>query len=177
MQTSKVAIRYAQALLDLAVENNNLENVSRDMDYLAQVNNENRDFQLLLSSPVIRADKKIAVLNEIFGQFESVSSSFIALIAKNGREALLPQIAEAYKALLKEKKGIVSVTIVSAVKLDDSVKKQIIEKIQATTKGTLEITEETDPSLIGGFIVKMGDTQIDASVSSKLDQLKQRLTR
>jgi F-type H+-transporting ATPase subunit delta len=177
MKSSKVAIRYAQALLDLAVENNNLENVNRDMSYLSQVNNENRDFQLLLSSPVIKADKKVAVLNEIFGQFEEVSTAFMALITKNGREALLPEIAEAYHELVKEKKGIVSVTIVSATKLDGAVKKQILDKIQATTKGTLEVTEEIDASLIGGFVVKMGDTQIDASVASKFAQLKQRLTR
>lgn len=177
MKSSKVAIRYAQALLELAVENNNLEAVNRDMNYLTTVNNENRDFQLLLSSPVIKADKKIAVLNEIFGAFETVSTAFMALIAKNGRESILPQIAVAFTELVKEKKGIVSVTIVSAVKLDDSVKQQILAKIQATVKGTLEVTEEIDPSIIGGFVVKMGDTQIDASVASKFAQLKQRLTR
>lgn len=176
MKSSKVAIRYAQALLELAIENNTLESVSRDMTYLSTVNNENRDFQLLLSSPIIKADKKIAVLNEIFGAFETVSTAFIALIAKNGRESILPEIAEAFHELVKEKKGIVSVSIVSATALDADVKKQILDKVQATTPGTLEVTEEIDASLIGGFIVKMGDTQIDASVASKLAQLKQRLT-
>ncbi len=176
MNSSKVAIRYAQALLDLAVENNNLDAVSRDMAYLSAVNNEHRDFQLLLSSPVIKADKKVAVLNEIFGAFEAVSTAFIALITKNGREAILPEIATAFHELVKEKKGIVSVSIVSAAALDAGVKKQILDKIQATTKGTLEVTEEIDEALIGGFIVRMGDTQIDASVASKLAQLKQRLT-
>ncbi|MBI3239194.1 MAG: ATP synthase F1 subunit delta [Flavobacteriia bacterium] len=107
MKSSKVAIRYAQALLELAIENNTLESVSRDMTYLSTVNNENRDFQLLLSSPIIKADKKIAVLNEIFGAFETVSTAFIALIAKNGRESILPEIAEAFHELVKEKKGIV----------------------------------------------------------------------
>lgn len=177
MNSSKVAIRYAQALLELAVENNTLDAVSRDMQYLAQVNADNRDFQLLLSSPVIKADKKIAVLNEIFGSFEKVSTAFVELIAKNGRENILPEIAIAFNALVKEHRGIVPVTLTSAAKLDDAVKKQIVSKISATIKGTIEITEVIDPSLIGGFIVKMGDTQIDASVASKLSQLKQRLTR
>lgn len=177
MNSSKVAIRYAQALLELAVENNTLDAVSRDMQYLAQVNADNRDFQLLLSSPVIKADKKIAVLNEIFGSFEKVSTAFVELIAKNGRENILPEIAVAFNALVKEHRGIVPVTLTSAAKLDDAVKKQIVSKISATIKGTIEITEVIDPSLIGGFIVKMGDTQIDASVASKLSQLKQRLTR
>lgn len=177
MNSSKVAIRYAQALLELAVENNSLDAVSRDMQYLAQVNADNRDFQLLLSSPVIKADKKIAVLNEIFGSFEKVSTTFVELIAKNGRENILPEIADAFNALVKAHKGIVPVTLTSAAKLDDAVKKQIVSKISASIKGTVEITEVIDPSLIGGFIVKMGDTQIDASIASKLSQLKQRLTR
>ena len=177
MNSSKVAIRYAQALLELAVENNTLDAVSRDMQYLAQVNAENRDFQLLLSSPIIKADKKIAVLNEIFGSFEKVSTAFIELIAKNGRESILPEIASAFNELVKAHKGIVPVTLTSAVKLDEGVKKQIVSKIASAVKGTVEITEVIDPSLIGGFIVKMGDTQVDASVASKLSQLKQRLTR
>lgn len=177
MNSSKVAIRYAQALLELAVENNTLDSVSRDMQYLAQVNADNRDFQLLLSSPVIKADKKIAVLNEIFGSFEKISTSFMELIAKNGRESILPEIAIAFNELVKAHKGIVPVTLTSAAKLDEGVKKQIVSKIAAAVKGTIEITEVIDPALIGGFIVKMGDTQIDASVASKLSQLKQRLTR
>lgn len=177
MNSSKVAIRYAQALLELAVENNTLDSVSRDMQYLAQVNADNRDFQLLLSSPIIKADKKIAVLNEIFGSFEKISTSFMELIAKNGRESILPEIAIAFNELVKAHKGIVPVTLTSAVKLNEEVKKQIVSKIADSVKGTIEITEVIDPALIGGFIVKMGDTQIDASVASKLSQLKQRLTR
>jgi len=177
MKSSKVAIRYAQALLELAVEKNVLEDVNRDMRYLSAVNDENRDFQLLLSSPIVKADKKIAVLNEIFGNAQEISLSFMALITKNGREAILPEIAAAFDALVKEKKGIVSATIISAAPLDASVKKQIVDKIQASAKGTIEVTEKIDASLIGGFVVEMGDTRIDASVASKLTQLKQQLTR
>jgi F-type H+-transporting ATPase subunit delta len=177
MKSSKVAIRYAQALLELAVENNTLDSVSRDMSYLVTVNNENRDFQLMLSSPVVKTDKKNAILNEIFGAAEPVSRAFMELITKNGREAILPEIAEAFGELVKQKKGIVSATIISAAPLDASVKQQIVDKIQASVKGTLDITEEIDASLIGGFVVEMGDTRIDASVASKLAQLKQQLTR
>lgn len=177
MKSSKASIRYAQALLELALENSKLDAISRDMSYLAEVDRDHRDFQLLLTSPIVKAEKKIAVFNELFGEFDELSRSFIALITKNGREGLLPQIAAAFDGLVKQTKGIVPITIVSAIKLDAGVKKQIMDKIQSTVKGELEVTEEIDPALIGGFIVKMGDTQIDASVASKLTQLKQRLTR
>src|ERR1044071_3957615 len=97
MKSSKVAIRYAQALLELALENNKLDGISSDMRYLAEVDRENRDFQLLLSSPIVKADKKVAVFNELFGQFDEVSKAFIALITKNGRESILPQIAASFE--------------------------------------------------------------------------------
>lgn len=177
MKSSKVAIRYAQALLELAIEKNALGDVGRDMAYLSAVNDENRDFQLMLSSPVVKADKKIAVLNEIFAEAQEVSRTFMALITKNGREAILPQIAAAFGELVKTHNGIVSATIISATPLDAQVKKQIVDKIQASVSGKLEVTEKTDASLIGGFVVEMGDTRIDASVASKLAQLKQQLTR
>lgn len=177
MKKATVSIRYAQALFDLAVENNNVEAVSSDMGYLVQVNEENRDFQLLLSSPVIKSEKKVAILKEIFVDFQAVSAGFVALIAKNGREAILPQIADAYLELVKKKNNITSITIVTATKLDEGVKKQILDKVKVAVKGELEVTEEIDPSLIGGFVVRMGDIRIDASVASKLGQLKQRLTK
>jgi len=178
MKSSKASIRYAQALLDLAIERNSLDAVTRDMAYLTTVNNENREFQLFLGSPVIKSDKKVTVLNEIFGEFDEISKGFITLIAKNSREAILPAIAESFGELLNQKNGIVPITLTSAVKLDEAVKKQILDKVQATISGkTLNVTEVIDPSLIGGFVVRMGDIQIDASVASKLGQLKQRLTR
>lgn len=177
MKSSKSASRYAQALLDLAIEQGNLDAVSADMKYLTVVCAENRDLELMLLSPIVKADKKIAVLNSVFDQFDKTSRSFMELIVKNGREGILPQIAAAFDDLLKAYKGIVPVTLVSAMKLDEGVKKTILTKVQGMAQGTLEVSEEIDPALIGGFVVKMGDHQIDASVASQLGKLKQRLTK
>ncbi len=177
MKSSKSAIRYAQALLDLSVEQGNLEAVAADMKYLAEVCAENRDLELMLASPIVKADKKLSVLNAVFDQFDKVTKSFIELIVKNGREGILSQIAAAFETQLKAFKGIVPVTLISAKPLDASVKKTILKSIEGSVKGTLEVTEQLDESLIGGFIVRMGDTQIDASVASQLSQLKTRLTR
>ena len=101
---------------------------------------------------------------------------FFELVTNNGREALLPEIAESFDTQLKEQRGIVSVELVSAVKLDEETKKTILAKLDTLKKGTFEISETIDADLIGGFIVKMGDKQIDASVASQLNKLKQRLT-
>lgn len=177
MKSTKVATRYAKALLELAIEQKKVDSVSGDMHFLLQTSNETSDFELMLSSPIIKADKKIAVFKLIFEQFEEVTMSFVELITNNGREAYLPAIAIAFEAQVKEYKGIVPVTLMSAVPLEQSTKDTILSKIQGSVDGTLEITEVIDPSLIGGFVVKMGDTQIDASVLNQFNKLKQRLTR
>jgi len=177
MKSSKSAPRYAQALLDLAVEQGNLETVAADMKYLADVCAENRDLELMLESPIVKADKKLAVLNAVFDQFDKVTKSFVELIVKNRREGILPQIAVSFDAQLKAFRGITPVTLISAKPLDASVKKTIISTIEGSVKGTIEVTEKIDADLIGGFIVRMDDKQIDASVASQLSQLKTRLTR
>ena len=177
MKSTKVAARYAKALLELAIEQKKVDSVSGDMHFLLQTNNESRDFELLIGSPIVKADKKIAIFKMIFEQFEEITMAFVELITKNGREALLPAIAAEFEAQVKAHKGIVPMTLVSAVPLDQSTKDAILGKVQGSVKGTLEITEVIDESLIGGFMVKMGDTQIDASVASQFKNLKQRLTR
>ncbi|XOV66707.1 MAG: ATP synthase F1 subunit delta [Fluviicola sp.] len=177
MKGTKVAARYAKALLELAIERKSVDSVLGDMQFLLQVNNEARDFELLIASPIIKADKKMEIFKLVFEQFEELSMSFVELITKNGRESYLPAIAEAFEAQVKEHKGIVPMTLVSAAPLDAKTKDAIVAKVQSSVKGTLEITEVIDEELIGGFMVKMGDVQIDASVASQFNNLKQRLTR
>lgn len=177
MKGTKVAGRYAKALLELAIEQNKVDSVSGDMAFLAQVSAESRDFEMLIASPIINSDKKIAIFEKVFEQFETVTLAFVRLITKNGRESMLPAIAESFSAQVKAHKGIVPITLVSAAPLDAATRDKILAKVQSGVKGTLEVTEKIDESLIGGFIVRMGDMQIDASVSSQFNNLKQRLTR
>ncbi|MGV3631350.1 MAG: ATP synthase F1 subunit delta [Bacteroidota bacterium] len=177
MKATKSAPRYAKALLELAIEQNKTQEVSQDMHRFSDAFQETREFQLFLDSPVIKADKKNAILNEVFPGFDMLTKSFIELLVKKGRENALGQIAESFDAQLKSHMGIIPVSIISAQPLDDATKKTILSKLEKSLHGKLELEERIDPSLIGGFIVKMGDTQIDASVSNKLKNLKVNLTR
>jgi len=177
MKNSKVATRYARAFLDLAIEQKNLDSVQGDMNVLSATCKESREFALLLSSPLVKADKKISIFNAAFEQFEKITMSFMTLITKNGREDLLPEIAESFEGQVKELRGIIPITLFSASKLDDATKASILSKVKASVDGQLEVEEQIDESLIGGFMVQMGDTRVDASVSSQLNNLKQRLTR
>lgn len=177
MKSTKVASRYAKALLELAVEQGKVDSVSGDMQYLSEVSNQSHDFELLLSSPIVKADTKIAIFERIFEQYEEVSMAFVKLITKNGRESMLPAIAESFDSQVKEFKGIVPMTLVTAKPLDEKTKSLILSKVQSLVSGQMEMEEKIDESIIGGFIVRMGDTQIDASIASQFTNLKQRLTR
>jgi F-type H+-transporting ATPase subunit delta len=177
MKSTKSAGRYAKALLELALDQNKIEVIENNMQQILTVADEAHDFQVFLNSPLIKVDKKIEVIKSIFGNFDALSISFLELVANNGREAFITDIAQAFLTQLKEHRGIVPVTIISAQKLDAKTREQITAKISASIKGTLEITENVDESLIGGFIVRMGDHQIDASVSNQLNRLKQELVK
>jgi len=175
MKSTKSAIRYAKALLELSIENSNLDEVSSDMRRIVESSNETNDFKVFLSSPVIKSDKKIKVLKVLFVGFEKLTSSFIDLITKNKREYLLVEIAEAYLYLLKKHQKTVPVSITSARKLEKETLNQILDKMKSHVEGDFEVTEEVDESLIGGFIVRMDDKQIDASVLTQLNRMKQEL--
>ncbi len=176
MKGTKAAIRYAKSLLELALEKGNLDSVAGDMQFFSETVENNPELGRLLNSPIIEGSKKLDVFKSMFGQFEPVTMSFFELVTNNGRERILPQIAKTFGAEVKAHKGIVPVELVTAVVLDESTRKMILAKVDEHVKGTLEVKETINPDLIGGFIVKMGDKQIDASVVNQLNNLKQRLT-
>ena len=175
MKSTKSAIRYAKALLELSIENSTLEEVSSDMKRIVDSSNETNDFKVFLNSPVIKTDKKIEIMKVLFIGFEKLSMSFIELITKNKREYLLIEIAEAYIYLLKKHQKIVPVSIRSARKLEKGTLDEILNKMKSQVEGDFELSEEVDESLIGGFIVRMDDKQIDASVLTQLNRMKQEL--
>lgn len=173
MKSNKAAVRYAKALLELAVEHNKVELIESDILQLLKVANEAHDFQVFLNSPLINIDKKIAVIKQIFSDFNQTTIDFLNLVTNNGRESVMIDIAKQFISQLKTLRGIVPVTIISAQQLEESTKQSILANISPAINGTPEITEEIDTALIGGFIVRMGDHQIDASVASQLQRLKQ----
>lgn len=175
MEGLKVASRYAQALLELAEENKATDAVLKDMESLLATTNDNRDFHVFLNSPLIKIDKKVSVFDKLFGDFQEITKKFIHLLTKNKREMILPLIAEEFINKLNEIRGIVPLTLTSATKLDDSVKDILLEKLNKHIDGSIELTEKVDESLIGGFVVRMGDTRIDASIAHQLNEMKQRI--
>lgn len=173
MSEYRIASRYAKSLLELAVEKGKLEEVNADMKLLSELTSENRDFTLMLQSPVVRHDKKLAILNNVFkGKVDDMSLSIFTLLTKKHREGYLPQIAEEFHHLYNAEKGIQEATVTTTFALDDKTRAEFEKVVKSITNKEVELTEVVNESLIGGFVLKIGDRQIDDSVSSRLRALK-----
>ncbi len=177
MASTKSAARYAKALLDLTLEKGWVEAVEKDLIRFVQVVKESNDFRIFLNSPVVRDDKKIAIYQQVFEGFNPVTMQFFTLVTKNGREQLLPEIAAQFERQLMKNRGIVSGSIVSATPLTEKTKQEILDRIAPAFEGSLQLSESVDPSLLGGFVIRIEDKQIDASVANKLKELRQELVK
>jgi F-type H+-transporting ATPase subunit delta len=170
MPNPRLASRYAKSLLDLAVEKAQLDKVYEDMLYLQQLTKGSRDFLSLLRSPVISSDKKQAVIDAVAGKnIGPLTAAFTRLLVNKGREGELPEIITAFINQFKDKKGIHTVKLTTAVAVSDAVKNQIVEQVKKTS-GMQNIELETiiDPGIIGGFVLQTGDKLIDASIAYDL---------
>lgn len=173
MIESKVARRYAKSLLGLAQERQIVDRVYADMERVHSTCQASREFVLLLRNPIVQSDKKEAVMKALFAQhLDPVSNAFIGIIIRKGREGYLEDIAAEFVNLYKAMKGIVTAHLSTAVALDDSTRQTILKLVRSAKGEKAEMIEEVDPSLIGGFVLTIGDQQFDTSVSRKLRQLK-----
>jgi len=172
-----VASRYAKSLLDLAVEKGQLEAVYADMIQVKSVCENSKEFVAFLNSPIIKADKKVSTLKAVFeGKINAITSSFFTVVANKRREAVIPQMADSFIEQYKAQKNILTAVITSAKGLDETTKQQALALVKAQSNGEVELVEKIDASIIGGFVLKIGDKQLDKSVARQLSNLKKQLT-
>lgn len=172
-----VASRYAKSLLDLAVEKGQLDTVYSDMLQVSEVAGSSKDFVNFLNSPVIKTDKKVSVLKSIFeGKLSELTLAFFKIVASKRRESVIPEMAASFIDQYRAHKNILTAIVTSASGLDTTTRQKALDLVKAQTKGEIELVEKTDPKLIGGFILRIGDKQIDRSVSRQLTNLKKELT-
>jgi F-type H+-transporting ATPase subunit delta len=174
MASTRVASRYVKSLLGLAVEQNALDMVHNDMLTFSKVCDENRGFVLMLRNPIIKHDKKRDILEKIFtGKVHPLTMAIFDIITKKNREPLLPEIAKGFHFAYNLYKGVEQATVTSAVPLDAELRKEI-EKIvlKLSDKKQVEMIEKVDADMIGGFVLNVGDRQIDASIKNKLKSLR-----
>ncbi len=172
MKGSRLAVRYAKSLLDLARENGKVEKVYADMKLVLSVCQASHELQVVMKSPIIRTDKKQAILKAIFeGKVDVLTSSYFLLLTAKRRESYIEGIAESYIEKYKQEKNILTAVITTASGLDEEVRKKVIDLVKNSLKSEVELIEKVDKHIIGGFILRVGDKQDDTSIRRKIKAL------
>ena len=174
MSSYRIASRYAKSLIDLAISQGRLDLVLEDVEAFVKAT-ENRDFALLLKSPLVKSDKKEKILDAIFqGKIDPLTNSFLHIIVRKGREAQLAEIGREFINQYREIKGISIVNVVSTEPLSEETLSSIRRKLvdSKLTRGNIQFNTSVDKNLIGGFVISFEDKLYDASVSHQLDELR-----
>ncbi len=173
MKETRIAFRYAKALFDLSIEKENIELINKDMMLVQEVCRANKDFGLLLANPVVRTDKKLSIIHEIFKKhLQKMSTLFLDIITRAGREDYIELIADQYIKLYKQYKGIITTNLQTVVAIDDNIRVQLIKLLENQTNAKIELIEEMNDDLIGGFIFKYDNLEYDASVKKQIQRLR-----
>lgn len=175
MNDSKISVRYSRALFQSALEKKIIDKVNEDMILIATVCKlpETKEF---LHSPIIVPSKKTAIFHRMLeGNIEKITLSLIDLVVKNGRESHLPAIARVFIHETMKYKGVTESVLTTAIKVDPKVKKQITDLISNVFSTKVDLQEIIDPSIVGGFILRVDDNYIDASILNKLRKIKKEL--
>jgi len=173
MKTSRAAIRYAKALLLESVEKNSIEETFNDMVLVEKTFANNMELKHMVDSRVIKNSIKLSSLNLIFKQLSSLSRSLIKVLFENNRMNILDVVALKFIERYKEFKGIQSATVTTAVPLNYELENQVLETISKLTNKKTTLINKVDRSLVGGFILRVGDIEYNASFKNKLKNIKQ----
>lgn len=178
MPNPRLAHRYAKSLVDLAIERNQLEQVYADMKYIATVCKSSSEFVSLLKSPVVKGDKKTAILTAVTaGKVSEITTAFNNLLINKGRESNLPEVIEAVIEQYNAIKGIHQVKLTTAVAVSEEIKQAITAKVtQEVGLGKVELEAKVDEKLIGGFVLEFNNNLVDASVQRDLRDIKKQFS-
>ncbi|MBL1408126.1 ATP synthase F1 subunit delta [Sphingobacterium faecale] len=173
MSVFKVASRYAKSLLDLAQEQGHLEAVKSDMEQIAAVIKSSSELQAVLNNPIIKVDKKQNILSALFkDKVRPEVTSFFDIMIRKGRGELVYATSLEFIREYNELKSIVKAEVLSAAALSPENLAALKATIGQQINAEVILVNKVDPTLIGGFVVKVGDRQVDASLAGKLNKLE-----
>ena len=172
MRGTRAALRYAKAMLSYAEESKAAVAVANDMYSLISLLQDNNEVQTMLENPILPVAEKEAVLKELFSQASPETFKLFSLLAAKNRLATLAVTGEQYVRLYAQTQGEVTAIVTTAIGLTPSLKQAVLEKAKGLTKENVQLENKIDPGIIGGFILKIGDLQYDASVSHQLKSIK-----
>lgn len=177
MNTTKVAKRYAQGLLEFTTETGNTDAVFNEMKDVAKTIADSKELKSFFATPIIDSRKKQNIASEIFSSFSPVTRNMISLVIKQGREKYLENIALDYVERVENLKGIQKITLTTAEELTNQTVEQIVKAspLVDNSKG-YQVKSVIKPELIGGYIIRVGDQQVDNSVRAQLNSIRKRFS-
>lgn len=176
MNESKISVRYAKALFNLAAEKQILDIVKNDMELISE-SCKIKEFNDFLNSPIIPVSKKEIIFEGIFkGNVHQVVLDTLLLIAKNRRETFLNIISLNFLTLYRKYFGITEAQLTTAFEIPEDTKQKLIELLRQIVDGKIELKQNLNPEIIGGFILRIDDKQLDSSVKTQLKNFRKQLT-
>ena len=173
MARAASARRYAQAVFQLALERDELEDWLADLTVLAQ-SLGTQEFAEFLDAPQVNSGKKLDTIKETLGNAVGpLALNLISILATRSITGILPDIVDQYQTLLDGQKGIERAEIVSAIALDDQQQNRIGELLEKIAGKEVQLTSRVDPTVLGGFVARVGDRVVDATGRTKLERLRQ----
>ena len=177
MKNTRAALRYAKAALSTSLEQKKEETLGKDMQHIADVFAENEMLISYLDNPVVPNADKLVTLQKVFVELDALSNQLLALLATNNRINILDQVALSFLTLLKKHQGKETALVTTATPLNPELEKLVLTKANELSSANIQIENTIDASIIGGFILRIGDLQYNASVAHQLDQLKREFTQ
>jgi ATP synthase F1 delta subunit len=173
----EIAQVYARSLFEVAQEQDKLDEVRDQIGQFADALGESRDLQTFFFSPYFSTEEKKEGLDTVLEGAESTVQNFLALLIENHRMPALFRIRRELDRMWQEVNKLLPVQITSAVALDESVTKQIGEEIGRQTGRTVDLTSTVDPDVLGGIVVRVGNSILDASIRTRLERLRKQVAR
>lgn len=177
MLQSRAAKRYAKALIELAAERDDLQQVDTDMRRISASIDENPELRNLLQNPIINSEVKKDALLGFYGDLNQLPLDTIRVLVENKRIELLQQVADQYIILHEQLKQEDVAEVTTAVALDKPLEKKLLQKLKAITGNTVTLNNTIDETILGGFILRIGDIQYNASIANKLENLRREFNR
>tara|TARA_B100000530_G_scaffold261773_1_gene174873 strand:- start:662 stop:1213 length:552 start_codon:yes stop_codon:yes gene_type:complete len=177
MRINRAAIRYSKASLQNALEKNIADQVEYDFRNIKSTISMSKELKSFLINPILPSKIKLKALIEIFPSINEGTKSILDLISKNRRLDLLEMVAQNFISSYQKVKGKITATVISAIPLNDNLKNEVLQKAKNMTDFQVELKNEIDPSIIGGYILNVADYQIDASIKNQLEKLSTELIK
>ena len=173
----QIAQVYARSLFEVAQEHDKIDLVREQLGQITDAIDENRDMRLFLFSPYFSTEEKRQGLHRAIEDADPAISNVLDLMLENHRLPLIARVRRVYDRLWDEANDLLAVTVTSAVELDEAVVQRIGDEIGRQTGRRVELAEQVDPSILGGFVVRVGNAILDASIRNRLEQLRKEVAR